>query len=42
MLSSKPRKIGKTIRVDIDRLDTLLNLVSELIIQKPDLQICVP
>jgi two-component system chemotaxis sensor kinase CheA len=34
MLSSKPRKIGKTIRVDIDRLDTLLNLVSELIIQK--------
>lgn len=32
--SSKKQKTGKTVRVDIDRLDVLLNLVSELIIQK--------
>lgn len=30
----KIRKAGKTVRVDIERLDILLNLVSELIIQK--------
>lgn len=30
----KVRKAGKTVRVDIERLDILLNLVSELIIQK--------
>ena len=33
-LISKDRKIGKTVRVDIDRLDNLMNLVSELIIIK--------
>ncbi len=31
---TKKPKTGKTVRVDIDRLDVLLNLVSELIIQK--------
>lgn len=31
---NKNNKIGKTVRVDIDRLDTLMNLVSELIIIK--------
>ena len=31
---NKDRKIGKTVRVDIDRLDNLMNLVSELIIIK--------
>ena len=31
-------KTGKTVRVDIDRLDVLLNLVSELIIQKTRLE----
>ncbi len=30
----KAQKTGKTVRVDIDRLDTLMNLVSELIIIK--------
>ena len=30
----KVQKTGKTVRVDIDRLDTLMNLVSELIIIK--------
>ena len=30
----RDRKIGKTVRVDIDRLDNLMNLVSELIIIK--------
>ncbi|NLM14033.1 MAG: chemotaxis protein CheA [Epulopiscium sp.] len=34
---SKP-KAGKTVRVDIDRLDTLMNLVSELIIVKTRLE----
>ena len=33
-LISKDRKVGKTVRVDIDRLDNLMNLVSELIIIK--------
>jgi len=32
------RKAGKTVRVDIDRLDTLMNLVSELIIIKTRLE----
>lgn len=32
--ASKKSKTGKTVRVDIDRLDVLMNLVSELIIQK--------
>lgn len=32
--SLKKAKTGKTVRVDIERLDVLLNLVSELIIQK--------
>lgn len=32
--STRERKIGKTVRVDIDRLDNLMNLVSELIIIK--------
>ncbi|HHW30468.1 MAG TPA: chemotaxis protein CheA [Clostridiaceae bacterium] len=32
--SEKAKKAGKTVRVDIERLDVLLNLVSELIIQK--------
>lgn len=36
--SMKKSKIGKTVRVDIDRLDVLLNLVSELIIQKTRLE----
>lgn len=31
---SKSTKVGKTVRVDIDRLDNLMNLVSELIIIK--------
>lgn len=35
---SKKAKTGKTVRVDIDRLDVLLNLVSELIIQKTRLE----
>lgn len=35
---SKKTKTGKTVRVDIDRLDVLLNLVSELIIQKTRLE----
>lgn len=30
----KTNRVGKTVRVDIDRLDTLMNLVSELIIIK--------
>lgn len=30
----KANRVGKTVRVDIDRLDTLMNLVSELIIIK--------
>lgn len=34
---NKP-KAGKTVRVDIDRLDTLMNLVSELIIVKTRLE----
>lgn len=36
--SLKKAKTGKTVRVDIDRLDVLLNLVSELIIQKTRLE----
>jgi two-component system chemotaxis sensor kinase CheA len=36
--ASKKTKTGKTVRVDIDRLDVLLNLVSELIIQKTRLE----
>ena len=36
--TSKKTKTGKTVRVDIDRLDVLLNLVSELIIQKTRLE----
>ncbi len=35
---NKKTKTGKTVRVDIDRLDVLLNLVSELIIQKTRLE----
>lgn len=35
--TQKP-KTGKTVRVDIDRLDTLMNLVSELIIIKTTLE----
>lgn len=35
---TKKTKTGKTVRVDIDRLDVLLNLVSELIIQKTRLE----
>nr|WP_264291931.1 chemotaxis protein CheA [Anaerosalibacter bizertensis] len=31
---AKTNRVGKTVRVDIDRLDTLMNLVSELIIIK--------
>ncbi len=31
---SRDNKVGKTVRVDIDRLDNLMNLVSELIIIK--------
>ena len=34
----KKAKTGKTVRVDIDRLDVLMNLVSELIIQKTRLE----
>ena len=34
----KKPKIGKTVRVDIDRLDNLMNLVSELIIIKTRLE----
>lgn len=36
--SLKKAKTGKTVRVDIERLDVLLNLVSELIIQKTRLE----
>jgi two-component system chemotaxis sensor kinase CheA len=36
--AGKKTKTGKTVRVDIDRLDVLLNLVSELIIQKTRLE----
>ncbi len=36
--AAKKTKTGKTVRVDIDRLDVLLNLVSELIIQKTRLE----
>lgn len=36
--SARKAKTGKTVRVDIDRLDVLLNLVSELIIQKTRLE----
>lgn len=35
--SKKAHKAGKTVRVDIDRLDVLMNLVSELIIIKNSL-----
>lgn len=35
--SKKVQKTGKTVRVDIDRLDILMNLVSELIIVKNSL-----
>ncbi|MCC5909819.1 MAG: chemotaxis protein CheA [Clostridiaceae bacterium] len=35
---SKKSKTGKTVRVDIDRLDNLMNLVSELIIIKTRLE----
>ncbi|MGE5615192.1 MAG: chemotaxis protein CheW [Bacillota bacterium] len=37
-LPGKKAKTGKTVRVDIERLDVLLNLVSELIIQKTRLE----
>ncbi|MCF6464715.1 chemotaxis protein CheA [Clostridium sp. Cult2] len=33
-ISNRENRIGKTVRVDIDRLDNLMNLVSELIIIK--------
>lgn len=36
--SAQKPKTGKTVRVDIDRLDTLMNLVSELIIIKTTLE----
>ena len=36
--ASKVNKAGKTVRVDITRLDLLMNLVSELIIQKTRLE----
>lgn len=36
--SLKKNKAGKTVRVDIDRLDNLMNLVSELIIVKTRLE----
>ncbi len=36
--TSKSTKTGKTVRVDIDRLDVLMNLVSELIIIKTRLE----
>ena len=35
---SKQNMIGKTVRVDIDRLDNLMNLVSELIIIKTQME----
>lgn len=35
---AKKPKVGKTVRVDIDRLDNLMNLVSELIIIKTRLE----
>nr|WP_132242035.1 chemotaxis protein CheA [Marinisporobacter balticus] len=35
---SKKPKLGKTVRVDIDRLDNLMNLVSELIITRSRLE----
>ncbi|KXG75770.1 chemotaxis protein CheA [Thermotalea metallivorans] len=38
MAKSKKPKVGKTVRVDIDRLDNLMNLVSELIIIKTRLE----
>lgn len=37
-LHNKKSKTGKTVRVDIDRLDNLMNLVSELIIIKTRLE----
>ncbi|HHV98983.1 MAG TPA: chemotaxis protein CheA [Clostridiaceae bacterium] len=37
-ITNKKAKTGKTVRVDINRLDVLLNLVSELIIQKTRLE----
>lgn len=37
-LSIKKPKVGKTVRVDINRLDNLMNLVSELIIIKTRLE----
>jgi len=37
-MHSKKAKMGKTVRVDIDRLDNLMNLVSELIIIKTRLE----
>lgn len=37
-LNLKKARTGKTVRVDIDRLDVLMNLVSELIIQKTRLK----
>ncbi len=36
--TAKKTKTGKTVRVDIERLDILMNLVSELIIQKTRLE----
>jgi len=36
--TTRKPKTGKTVRVDIERLDVLLNLVSELIIQKTRLE----
>jgi two-component system chemotaxis sensor kinase CheA len=36
--AAKRTKTGKTVRVDIERLDNLMNLVSELIIQKTRLE----
>ncbi len=37
-VQARHRKTGKTVRIDIERLDILLNLVSELIIQKTRLE----
>ena len=37
-MRNKKAKMGKTVRVDIDRLDNLMNLVSELIIIKTRLE----
>ncbi|KNF08836.1 chemotaxis protein CheA [Gottschalkia purinilytica] len=37
-ITKSSNKIGKTVRVDIDRLDNLMNLVSELIIIKTRLE----